>query len=169
MGGAWFTARPTPRANSSSGCARSTPSTRSRCPAHPARRVQTENNAIYGGSLGSEEAQRVLPAGSSGGYSPPGCLPSVRDGTLLAQRFDAAKLELAGEPVTVAERVRHSVGNALADFYVSGNGVLVYYAGEEVKTQLTWFDRGGKQIATVGQPGSYVAIRLSPDDKHVAL
>src|SRR5207244_11229796 len=87
-----------------------------------ARCVQTENNAIYVGSLDSKETKRLLRADSSVAYSSPGYLLSVRDGTLLAQRFDADKLELAGEPVTVAERVRYSVGNALADFYVSENG-----------------------------------------------
>ena len=135
-----------------------------------ARCVQTENNAIYVGSLDSKETKRLLSADSSMAYSPPGYLLYVRGGTLLAQGFDADKLELAGEPVQLAARVRYAASNALADFSVSENGVLVYYAGEEVeKAQLTWVDRGGKQIATVGQPGSYVVLRLSPDDKRVAL
>jgi Tol biopolymer transport system component len=33
---------------------------------------------------------------------------------------------------------------------------------------LTWFDRSGKQLGTVGMPGSYDNVRLSPDGRRVA-
>jgi len=36
-------------------------------------------------------------------------------------------------------------------------------------SQLTWMDRTGKQVGTVGEPGDYFNIALSPDEKRVAV
>jgi Tol biopolymer transport system component len=41
-------------------------------------------------------------------------------------------------------------------------------AGTRVR-QLTWYSRDGKRLGAVGEPGKYKVIRLSPDEKHVAL
>lgn len=60
---------------------------------------------IFLGSLDSEETKRLQSADSDAVYAPPGYLLFVRQGTLLAQVFDARKLELAGEPFSIAERV----------------------------------------------------------------
>jgi hypothetical protein len=54
-------------------------------------------------------------------------------------------------------------------FTVSENGVLVYQRGEIVNSQLAWHDRAGKQISTVGPPGNYLSICLSPDEARVAV
>jgi Tol biopolymer transport system component len=36
-------------------------------------------------------------------------------------------------------------------------------------TQPTWFDRAGKQLGTVGEPGAYEQIALSPDGRQAAV
>ena len=44
------------------------------------------------------------------------------------------------------------------------NGVLVYETGgQSDDVQLTWYDRMGNQISTVGAPGEWRGIALSPD------
>ena len=70
----------------------------------------------------------------------------------MAQPFDLRKLDLAGEPVPVAERVSDSAG-----FAASRTGVLVYRAGAAVSgdVQLTLFDRQGKVLGPVGEPAQY--------------
>jgi Tol biopolymer transport system component len=46
--------------------------------------------------------------------------------------------------------------------------VLVYSTGSSA-TQLTWFDRSGTQLGTVGLQSEYLSLRLSPDEKRVAV
>src|SRR6266498_4581451 len=36
-------------------------------------------------------------------------------------------------------------------------------------TQLAWFDRGGKQLAAIGTPAADTGLRLSPDEKRLAV
>jgi len=128
-----------------------------------ARSRQKENNAIYVGSLDSKEVTRISSADSYLAYSAPGYLLFAREATLMAQRFDADKLQATGEAFPVVEHLRPW------DFSVSENGVLVYITGNPVLNQLTWFDRGGKPVDTVGPPGHYFFPRLSPDEKRVAV
>jgi Tol biopolymer transport system component len=92
-------------------------------------------------------------------------------GTLMAQPFDNRKLELSGDAVPVAEQVSN-VG-----FSASATGVLVYGIGalnlpqganNTVQGQLTWFDRDGKVVSTVGEPGAWQTLSLSPDNTKLA-
>jgi len=134
-----------------------------------ARSSQNEKSAIFVGSLDSKETKFLLNADSSMAYAPPGYLVFARQQTLMAQRFNVDKLELTGEAFPVAERVGRILATALALFSVSETGVLVYRNVPTEQSQLTWFDRTGKQLGTVGGAASYAALRLSPDEKHVAL
>jgi eukaryotic-like serine/threonine-protein kinase len=134
------------------------------------RTVRAGDSAIYVGSIDSKDAKRLVTAESGAMYSPPGYLVYLRDGVLMAQAFDAGMLELKGDAVPVAEGVGFDPTSSFARFSVSDSGVLVYYtSGEFGQVQLNWVDRGGKQISAVGQPGSYGYIRLSPDNKRVAM
>jgi eukaryotic-like serine/threonine-protein kinase len=134
-----------------------------------ARSSQTENTGIYVGSLDSRDTKMIVTADSSLAYSPPGYLLFLRDATLMAQPFDANKLEVTGKAFAVMEDVSYDDQNALAHFSVSGNGVLVYRTGGSQDSQLTWFDRNGKQLGTVGQPGRYGQPRLSPDEMRIVV
>ncbi len=133
-----------------------------------ARSPQRENTALYVGSLDSKETKRVLSANSSVAYAPQGYLLFAREGTLMAQPFDVDKLGVTGEEFSVAEHIRYMSQSALAWFSVSENGVLVYSTGNSA-TQLTWFDRSGTQLGTVGLQADYLSLRLSPDEKRVAV
>jgi len=57
-------------------------------------------------------------------------------------------------------------------FSVSANGVLVYRSGASAvdqTAQLTWQDREGKQLGTIGQAANYSGgVELSPDGSRVA-
>jgi Tol biopolymer transport system component len=107
--------------------------------------------------------------GTSAAYAPPGYLLFLRDRTLMAQSFDADRLELTGEPFPVAEQVdRLGQGERYALFSVSETGVLVYRSGSSANVQLIWFDRAGKQLGAVAPTGNYATPWLSPDEKRVA-
>jgi Tol biopolymer transport system component/predicted Ser/Thr protein kinase len=137
-------------------------------------------SGTYLGSLDAkpgQNAKKLLPDASDIVYAPSpeperGYLLFVRagstapngvSGTLMAQPFDLRKLDLAGEPVPIAEGV-------LADgFSASQTGVLAYRAGlAGPGSWLTWFDRQGKTLGTAGDPGDYQSIAISPDGTRVA-
>ena len=87
--------------------------------------------AIYAASLDSKERKLILNNITDAVYASSGYLLFIRQGTLMAQPFDAARLELGGEAVPVAEGVQ-SVGiTGRAAFTVSDNGVLAYRGEEE--------------------------------------
>jgi Tol biopolymer transport system component/predicted Ser/Thr protein kinase len=121
---------------------------------------------IYVGSLEAnpkdQSRQRILATRSPVSYAN-GYLFFMRDGTLMAQAFEAERLQLSGEPVPVAEGVDSTWFN-LGVFSVSPGGVLAYRARNSRGTrQFTWFDRQGKILSTFGQPGTDASVRLSPD------
>jgi hypothetical protein len=90
-------------------------------------------------------------------------------GALMAQPFDVARLELTGEAVRVADNVESSAHGRSA-YDVSATGVLVYRpvaASPASLSQLTWFDRAGREMGRLGDPGSYQGAVLSPDGRQV--
>jgi Tol biopolymer transport system component len=142
------------------------------------RRSSTpENSGVYVGSIDAkpeeQDLKRLLATAWGPSYVPSsdpgmGQLLFVRDGTLMSQPFDAHRLELVGEPVTVAEQVGFFLDFGF--FSASTNGVLVYRTGGSGGTsQLTWFDRQGKALGTVGEPGYTTALFLSPDGTRAAV
>ena len=95
-----------------------------------------------------------------------GHLLFLRDSTLMAQPFDLDKLALTGEPVPLAQGIGSSLAHGF--FSASSNGVLAYRTGSSGNMRLVWLDRAGKEVGSVGQPGEYVSLALSPDGAHVA-
>ena len=92
-------------------------------------------------------------------------------GTLMAQPFDPRRNELAGDAVPIAENVMAAGG-----FSVSQTGVLIHSrnapnaigSGGGTTGVLTWLDRTGKVLSTVGDLKAYASsISLSPDGKRV--
>ena len=135
-----------------------------------AARPGGDDNGIYVGSLDSSEVQRVMAAESMARYAPPGYLLYAREGTLMAQPFDAGAVQLTGDPVRVVDQVNTNPATRLVGFSVSENGELAYRGGgREAGTQLVWFDRSGELLGEASQPGLYNNPALSPDETRVAV
>jgi len=102
-------------------------------------------------------------------YADPGYLVFVRDGVLLAQRFDAENASLAGTPTPLAPRVAVSpdVNFRTAEFSVAGSS-LVYRSGSS-RNALTWVDRSGAERGVISEPNDYAEADLSPDGRQVAV
>jgi serine/threonine protein kinase/Tol biopolymer transport system component len=126
-----------------------------------------ENHHIRLGSLDSQETQILFGAVTRIVYAPPGYLLYVNQGALVAQSFDADKLRVTGDPVTLAERVAEVGDNHEFDFSVSDNGVLAYQSGTS-NTELVWFDRTGKKLGLFGEPDTYASLAISPDGSRAA-
>jgi Tol biopolymer transport system component len=134
-----------------------------------ARGTQEGANGIYIGSLDSDRVERVVSSDSNAVYAPPGYLLFVRDGNVVAQHFDAEEGRLTGEAVPIVTGVDMYL-NLRGSFSVSDSGVLVYRSRESrTPYEITWFDRKGQRLRTVGEPGLYVDMELSPDGTQVAL
>jgi len=132
--------------------------------------AQRDRSGIYVASLSDRGQTRVLDAVSNVAYSEPGFLLFAREQTLLAQPFDARRLVTTGEPVALVDRMGTPPGNGRFAFAASRNGVLAYrqqtaglYSG-----LLTWFDRAGRKLGTIGGANAYRATVLSPDGTKVA-
>jgi eukaryotic-like serine/threonine-protein kinase len=128
-----------------------------------------EKNAIFVGSLDSQETRRVVGASSNAAYADPGYLLYVRDNALVAQRFDPRTYMLGGEPRTISDEVQYFPQTDLALFGVGANQTLVVQTGKGAdKSQFIWFDRSGKQVGAVGPSGLFANPAVSPDGRRVA-
>ena len=125
-----------------------------------------EDWVTYVGTLGSTERRPVQGIHSAMRYSAAArVLLFKRGSTLLAQRFDADRLELSGDAFPVAEQVG---GTRVGTFSVARNGTLAFIGGATPDAQLTWFDRTGKIVGHAGPPAAYGAPTLSRDGRFVA-
>ena len=133
--------------------------------------AQTHAGAIYAASLGSDERKWIVENAYNVAYSPSGHLLFVRGQVLMAQAFDARRLELSGEPFPVTDRVvLMSPPNQGAAYSISTNGVLAWQAGSSPeRTQLAWFDRSGRKLRVLGEPADYSNPVLSPGDDRLAV
>jgi Tol biopolymer transport system component len=99
-----------------------------------------------------------------------GWLFYLRDATLVAQRLDAAARALSGEPIVIAQNVQHDPTIWRGVFSAAPGGPIVYQAGEDGgRTTLAVFDRGGRQVGTVGDRAIYFDLNISPDGRFVAV
>ena len=126
---------------------------------------ETETGTIYVTSLGSKESKLLLRVSSNVTYAQ-GYLLFLREGRLMAQAFDAKRLEMSGDAFPIAEQVQSEPSMARGVFAVSENGVLAYQTGSaKIGSQLAWFDRSGKQLSRLGDVAISGYPQLSPDGK----
>ena len=131
-----------------------------------------ERAGLYLSSLDGGEPTRLLAADTGGVFAARWSrLLFVRQGTLLAQPFDATTLTLSGEAQPIAENVESAAAPGVVAFSVSDDGNLAYGLGMNSGPglALTWVDRSGKTLARVGPQGDYRGIDLTPDGKRVAV
>jgi eukaryotic-like serine/threonine-protein kinase len=130
-----------------------------------------DRNWIFVGSLDSEERRPILNASTNALYVDPGYLLYWRDDALVAQRFDLRSYSLTGEPHIVSDAVQYFPQTNFAVFDAAGKTLVAQTrAGKGAnKSQLTWFDRHGKQVGMVGPPELVSNPKISPDGKRVAV
>jgi Tol biopolymer transport system component len=120
------------------------------------------------GSLEQGDLGELLPVRSRALFASEGYLLYVSEGALLARSFDPKGLRLSGNPVTVAGRVPYFAITGGADFAVSQTGALAFVEGEP-QGRMAWFDRGGREVGTVGESRNLDALAISPDGRRVAV
>ena len=129
-----------------------------------------DRRGVWVGSTDSNVTKHLVTTDVKAAYAPPGYLLFVRGEALMAQPFDAERLELTGEPSVVADGVWVAAPAGQASFSVSHSGVLAYVNASLFNVQLTWLDRTGRQAGPIGQPERWsLTPQLSPDGKHIAI
>ena len=133
-----------------------------------------EQTGIYRVSLdGKEKKLLARSPRRSFGYAPPlegqtlGHLLVMRQDTLMALPVNPKTIEPAGDPFPLASRVGNTLSQAF--FAVSPSGVLAYRLGGGRLRRLTWFDRSGNPLSTVGASGDYIDVALSRDGTRAAV
>jgi eukaryotic-like serine/threonine-protein kinase len=138
------------------------------------RTASLEDSGVYLGSLDRpQEKIRVLRSSTNAVYAPDrskpfGHLLWVQDETLMAQPFDVERGHTTSEPFTLAEGVGFGGASRLGAVSASNDGTLLYGGAAIRHFQLTWFDREGKPVGTVGQPDEYTGLRIAPDGARAA-
>jgi eukaryotic-like serine/threonine-protein kinase len=119
---------------------------------------------VFAGSLSSKSVKKLMTAGSSASYAEPGYLLFVREGKLVAQPFDAARLELKGEPVPLDVPPQNGSMAAARVATASRDGRLAMLKNPMRDSRLEWLGRGGDVLGTLPfPPGMYIDVAASPD------
>jgi serine/threonine-protein kinase len=89
----------------------------------------------------------------------------------MAQRFDVARLELAGDAVVLAKEIQSRVNGFPAGAYsLSTSGVLAYRTAQSVPlSQLVLLNQTGNQLGTFGEKESYLHVSLAPGGGQAAV
>jgi Tol biopolymer transport system component len=122
---------------------------------------------VYLADLETGESRLLLDVTSQVRYAPAGWLVYVRDEALVAQRFDAERGEVTGDPIALAANVAHFF-NGWAALSVAGPAALAYQV-DAPPQPLLWLDRHGRDIGRVGPVARAISARLSPDGQSAAV
>ena len=132
----------------------------------------SEPKGVYVGQLDGTTSVLLLDADAPAVYAPVSRhLLFVRQGKLMAQAFDPAKLALSGNPFPIADQVVTDGLPTSVALSSSAAGPVVYRAGAgRAQRQYIWFDRTGKEIGKVGEPNEAGPGNpaLSTDGRRVA-
>ena len=93
-------------------------------------------------------------------------LLSVRDGTLLADYRDGDG-QTAGSNFPLAFNV--GITERGRGLFVVSEDLLLHAEPAEQPRQITWLDMNGARLGTVADVGDYWQIRVSPDDRSLAV
>jgi serine/threonine protein kinase len=137
---------------------------------YTSRNADPARNAVLVADLRNGNRSRIVNVSSNAAYSSPGYLLYIRAGALMAQAFDDRRLLTKGEPFAVAQQAGFLPGSLQGQFTVSQTGLLSYHSGSNpLLSQLTWVNREGKILETIGEPDVMQAPALSPDGATVAV
>ncbi len=125
---------------------------------------------VYLGDLGSKERGRVMTASSVPVPAGPEYLIYALGDRLVAQRFDASRLEPVGAVTTLSTVPRYSRFDGAPSASASLNGIVAHPPTSQPNTELVWLDRAGRQISKISLPtATYINPAVSPDGRWVAV
>jgi eukaryotic-like serine/threonine-protein kinase len=125
---------------------------------------------VFVSTLEAREKKFLFRSNSNPVYSNGRVYFADQTGQLFAVRLDKERSLTVGEPAVVADHVVYLASVAYAAFAAGGKDTVVYGTGKDaMRSILTWYDRTGKTLGTVGEPGELSNPNLSPKDDRVAV
>ena len=124
-------------------------------------------DVLCAGSIDGNLQRRVVENGSKAAFAR-GWLFFVRDGNLISQPFDPAKLEVSGTPAPVADHVEYFKVRSIGNFSVTDTKMI--YVGEATGSSgIVAHDRNGRVSEVPASPAPYRILDISPDDRVLAV
>jgi len=122
-------------------------------------------------SLSTGEKRTLIEGGYYARYVNSGYLVYARAGELLGVPFDLDRLEVKGSPISILKGIMTNTSVGTAEFSVARNGSPAYVPGgsQVADRTLVWVDGEGIRQPLPAPPRGYVAPRISPDGKRVAV
>jgi len=121
---------------------------------------------IWAASIDNPARTRITESSGAAAYAAGWLLSSTPNPrSLLAQPFDPERLKLQGTPQPVRDRLPMANTGGIPGFAVSANGTLVVDRPAPVMSQLTWMDRTGRAVATLGPRANIASFALAPDER----
>ena len=132
--------------------------------------ADNRTNGIYVSSLAVIEKKLLIRARSNPGYSNGELLYVDDKRELIAVPVDAPHAKVTGESRMLAEGVAYQPSVYWGAFTAGGNGTVVYSTSTAAALSvLTWYDRAGKELGRVGEPGVLANPSISPDGTRAAV
>jgi eukaryotic-like serine/threonine-protein kinase len=134
------------------------------------RHADVARTGTYVGSLHAPEQRRLLTRSTGAAVAAGGRLFYLQEAMLMVRPFDERTMQLGGDPRPFGQPVHEFgvLGAAAMGFSVSATGVMAW-RGPVGLQQLSWIDRNGRRLGTLGEAGNYAAPALSPDGQWVAV
>jgi len=131
--------------------------------------ARPDREGTWLGSLRSKQVERVLDVPAI--FAQPGYLVYLRDHLLMAQPFDWVHPQTRHAPQVIGEDTfsAQSIDESTLstpNVSVSANGMLAY-TNSGGMPKVKWFDRSGRQLATVDMPVPVISPALSPDQQQL--
>ncbi len=126
-------------------------------------------SGIYMSSLSDRQHKQLLNlAWSNPGYAKNRLFYVDRKGSLVEVRLDPSEGKLEGKPQIVSNQVGRHPSTYWAAFSVAVNGTVIFHQGTgSSQSQLTWYDRSGRELGRAGEAGILANPGLSPDGHRV--
>ena len=127
-------------------------------------------SGIYLSSLSARQKVFLVEARSNPGFAQDGYLFFVDGkGRLGMQAFDPDTGRVIGDLRVIADAVGFQPSLCFGAFAVSSGGTVVLNPTSAVsQSVLTWYDRAGKELGSVGSPAIIYNPSLSPDGQRLA-
>ena len=127
------------------------------------------HTGIYVSSLSAGKKDLVMPSRSSFGYGQGHLFYLDDKRSLMAVGMDNEG-RLKGGPQVIAPQVGRNPSTYWAALTVAENGTVVYHLGVGAPlSQLTWYDRSGKELGHLGESAIIANPTISPDGQRVAV
>jgi serine/threonine protein kinase len=124
-------------------------------------------DAVYLSSLSNTKSKKLIDVSSNSQYAN-GYLLYVRQGILLAQKFDPDKLQIEGETVPVTENIQYFNPRIVGTFAASQYGDLIYIEEDQNNVNTVLLDKNGNEIKKLLDQKLAGRAEFSPDGNRLA-